>query len=130
MSAMSSRRWLAYGSGVLVFLSALDSALINELPRGWAWWIAAGTVVLAAVALTIWMALVPGDRTAERRGAGSVTAGADIEGDVETHTVVPSRTAAGKPGDGAGAGSVVAGRHIRGSVRTTNVIGPRSGPPA
>ena len=63
------------GAGVVVVLEALDAVLINELPRGWAWGVAAGMVVLVAATVTGWMAMHPANNAGGVvLGAGSVRA--------------------------------------------------------
>ncbi len=115
---VSSRGWIACGAGAVVVLEALDAVLINELQRGWPWWVAAGAVVLVAAAVTWWMALRPSRGDGVIVGSGAVKAGT-IRGSVETRADVPGDAALPESGDGTVfmPGSVVANR-IEGSVRT------------
>lgn len=107
------------GAGAVVVLEALDAVLINELPRGWAWGVAAGVVVLVAAAVTGWMAVHSASSVGGVvLGAGSVRA-TIIDGSVETWADVPGNTPHPEPGEGVvlGPGSVSAER-INGPVRT------------
>jgi hypothetical protein len=125
------RRVAAWGAGVTAVMAGVSAALINELHRGWPWWVAAGVVVLVAAALSTWLTLrTAADRGGDRLGAAAVKAVRDIGGSVETHASggapLPGIPSAG--GDQLGVGAVKAGRDIRGDVRTTASLEPRQRP--
>ncbi len=75
-----------------VVLAGVDAALINELPRGWPWWVAASLVVLFAAGLTAWTT----SRSSAEGSAGS-----------------------GPGGDVLGAGAVKVDGDVTGSISTT-----------
>jgi hypothetical protein len=117
---VSARSTAAWGAGVSVVLTSISAALINELHGGWAWWAAAGAVVLITAVLAGWLTLRAAGRGGDRLAAGAVKADRDITGNVETHATDRSFPERGvlADGDQLGPGAVKAGRDIRGDVRT------------
>ena len=123
---MSARSMAAWGAGASVVLTGISAALINELHGGWAWWVAAGAVVLITAVLAGWLALRAAGRGGDRLAAGAVKADRDITGNVETHVTDGSSFEHGvlTDGDQLGRGAVKAGRDIRGDVRTAGGAAP------
>ncbi len=72
-------------AALVVILGGVDAALINELPQGWPWWVAASLVVLLAAGLTAWTTLrTPAEGPAAAGAAGDVLGdgAVKVEGDV------------------------------------------------
>jgi hypothetical protein len=76
---MSARRLAAWGAGAAVILTAVSTALINELHGGWRWWVAASGAVFMTAVLAGWLALRGVGGGVDQLGAGAVKAGRDIE---------------------------------------------------
>lgn len=125
--AVHRRLWVAIGSGATVILAGASGALINELHRGWGWFVAAGAVVLVSAFLTGWLTMRTAGRPSPGDGlaAGAVKAARDIHGPVRTETLLTA--SADIPpfgGDQLGPGAVKAGRDIWGAVTTRTTTGP------
>jgi hypothetical protein len=118
---VGKRGVLAVGASVTVVLAAISGGLVNEIHRGWPWWIAAGGVILAGAALTGALSMLASSSGGDHLAEGAVKADRDIRGPIETDVEVGGH--AGEHwgetgGDRLGPGAVKAGRDISGSVTT------------
>lgn len=122
---MTGRRVAAWGAGAGVVLAGVSAALINELPGGWPWWVAAGAAVLIAASLSAWLAHRAAREAGDQLEGGAVKAGRNIDGNVRTNVSRLNYSRMSRAdGDLLGPGAVKAGRDVRGDI-TTNVSGVR-----
>lgn len=116
------RRGLVWGAGGAVVLTAVTTALVNELHGGWPWWVACGVTVIIWAVLAMWLASrdpTHSDRSL-RVGVGGVFAGRDIRGVVRTRARLDHADTSSYKRDGwdVRPGGVAAGRDITSDVTT------------